>query len=112
MPIWSRLRLVLPSSTTTPLAIASSTEATTSRTPSRLTQLSRQLSTSGKSKPVSTCRTGNGIFAGKNAFSASRIITMESLPPENISTGFSNSAATSRKMWIDSASNSSSWLSR
>ena len=31
---------------------------------------------------------------------------------ENISTGFSNSAATSRKMWIDSASSSSSWLSR
>ena len=26
---------------------------------------------------------------------------MESLPPENIRTGFSNSAATSRKMWID-----------
>ena len=41
VPIWSRLRLVLPSSTTTPLAIASSTLATISRTPSRLTQLSR-----------------------------------------------------------------------
>ena len=31
---------------------------------------------------------------------------------ENIRTGFSNSAATSRKMWIDSASSSSSWLRR
>ena len=39
-------------------------------------------------------------------------MTIESLPPENISTGFSNSAATSRKMWIDSASSSSSWLRR
>jgi len=37
---------------------------------------------------------------------------MESLPPENIRTGFSNSAAASRKTWIDSASSSSSWLSR
>ena len=35
-------------------------------------------------------------------------MTMESLPPENIRTGFSNSDATSRKMWIDSAS---SWSS-
>ena len=59
-----RLRLVLPSSTITPLAIASSTLATIIRTPSRLTQLSRVERTSGKSKPVSTCSTGNGIFAG------------------------------------------------
>ena len=36
--------------------------------------------------------------AGQNAFSASRSITMLSLPPENIRHGFSNSAATSRKM--------------
>ena len=60
---------------------------------------------------MSICTSGNGILAGKNAFSASRSMTMESLPPENISTGFSNSAATSRKMWIDSASSWSSWLS-
>ena len=32
---------------------------------------------------------------------------MESLPPENRRTGFSNSAATSRMMWIDSASSTS-----
>src|SRR3954447_19474858 len=50
------------------------------------------------------CISGNGSFAGQNAFSASRHITIESLPPENSSTGRSNSAATSRMMWIDSAS--------
>ena len=60
--------------------------------------------TSSKLWPVSMCITGNGSFAGQNAFSASRSITMESLPPENNSAGRSNSAATSRKMWIDSAS--------
>ena len=51
--------------------------------------------------------------AGQNAFSARRSITIESLPPEKRSTGFSNSAATSRKMWIDSASSTSrceSWV--
>ena len=42
--------------------------------------------------------------AGQNAFSARRSMTIESLPPENSSTGRSNSAATSRMMWIDSAS--------
>ena len=31
-------------------------------------------------------------------------MTMESLPPENSSTGRSNSAATSRMMWMASAS--------
>ena len=35
-------------------------------------------------------------------------ITIESLPPENSSTGRSNSAATSRITWIDSASRISS----
>ena len=35
-------------------------------------------------------------------------MTIESLPPENSSTGRSNSAATSRMMWIDSASSTSS----
>ena len=41
---------------------------------------------------------------GQNAFWASRSMTTESLPPEKSSTGRSNSAATSRMMWIDSAS--------
>src|SRR4051812_16834972 len=53
---------------------------------------------------------GNGIRAGQNAFSATFSITAESLPPEKRSTGCSNSAATSRKMWIDSASSASRWL--
>ena len=39
---------------------------------------------------------GKGDRAGQNAFSASRSMTMESLPPEKSSTGRSNSAATSR----------------
>ena len=60
--------------------------------------------TSGKLWPVSTCMTGNGSRAGPNAFSARRSMTIESLPPENSITGRSNSAATSRMMWIDSAS--------
>ena len=38
-------------------------------------------------------------------------MTMESLPPENSSTGFSNSAATSRMMWMASASSERRWLS-
>ncbi len=54
---------------------------------------------------------GNGNFPGRNAFSASRSSTIESLPPLNSSTGRSNSAATSRKMWIDSASRVSRWES-
>jgi hypothetical protein len=45
--------------------------------------------------------------AGQKAFSAKRSITAESLPPEKRSTGFSNSAATSRMMWMDSDSSMS-----
>ena len=56
--------------------------------------------------------TGNGTLAGAKARSASASITIESLPPENSSTGRSNSAATSRMMWIDSDSSTSSWESR
>ena len=41
---------------------------------------------------------------GRNAFSARRSSTIESLPPQNSSTGRSSSAATSRMMWIASAS--------
>ena len=48
---------------------------------------------------------------GQNAFSARRSMTIESLPPENSSTGRSNSAATSRMMWIDSASSARRWVS-
>ena len=55
--------------------------------------------------------TGNGIRLGQNAFWATRSMQIESLPPEKSSTGFSNSATTSRKMKIDSASRVASWLS-
>ena len=76
-----------------------------SRAPSPLDRLGRGTRcTSGKLCPVSTCITGNGIGAGANALTASCSMTTESLPPENSSTGRSNSAATSRMMWIASAS--------
>ena len=85
--VWIRLREPLGSSLTVPAAIASGTEATISCTPSSATRLSRNSSTSGKFRPVSTCMTGNGMRAGANALRASSSITMESLPPENSSTG-------------------------
>ena len=53
---------------------------------------------------VSMCSSGNGSGPGWNAFIASRTITDESLPIEYSITGFSNSAATSRMMWMLSAS--------
>ena len=68
--------------------------------------------TSGKLCPVSICSSGNGNRPGRKAFSASRSITMESLPPENSSAGLCHSAATSRRMWIDSDSSQSRWLMR
>ena len=79
----------------------SCTEATTSEAPSSSTQRSRNSRTSGKLWPVSMCMTGNGMRPGQKAFWASRSMTTESLPPENSSTGRSNSAATSRMMWMD-----------
>ena len=59
---------------------------------------------------VSTCSSGNGMRAGQNALRARCSITMESLPPENSSTGRSNSAATSRMMWMLSASSAFKWV--
>ena len=97
------------SSATRPLSIESWTLATISRSPSCDISRSRNSITSGKLWPVSTCITGNGNLPGRNAFSASRSRTIESLPPLNSSTGRSNSAATSLKMWIDSASSVSRW---
>ena len=47
---------------------------------------------------------GNGTLPGQNALVARCSITTESLPPENSSAGFSNSATTSRMMWIASDS--------
>lgn len=96
------------SSTTRPASIESCTLATMSRAPSWATRRSRKSITSGKLCPVSTCISGKGIGAGQNAFSAMRSMTMESLPPEKSRQGRSNSATTSRMMWIDSASSTSS----
>ncbi len=111
--VCSRFRLAQRpvSSVTRPASMESCTDATMSRTPSSATRLSRNSMTSLKLCPVSTCMTGNGIRAGRNAFSASASMTTESLPPENSSTGRSNSAATSRITWMDSASSTSSWES-
>jgi len=53
---------------------------------------------------VSMCMNGNGTRAGANALIASRASTELSLPIEYSITGFSNSAATSRMMWMLSAS--------
>jgi 2-methylcitrate dehydratase len=47
--------------------------------------------------------------AGRNAFSASRRRTIESLPPENSRHGRSRSAASSRRMWTDSSSRVRRW---
>ena len=63
----------------------------------------------GEVPPVSMCMTGKGTGAGQKAFLATCSMTMESLPPENSSTGRSNSAATSLKMWIDWASSAPRW---
>jgi hypothetical protein len=68
-----------------------------------------QAVTSGNSCPVATCSIGNGNRPGRNAFSAMRSRTTESLPPLNSSTGRSNSAATSRMTWIASLSSASRW---
>ena len=99
------------SSTTRPVSIDSCTLATISRSPSSATRRSRNSITSGKLCPVSTCISGNGNAAGRNAFSARRSSTIESLPPLNSSTGRSNSAATSRITWIASDSSARRWLS-
>ena len=48
---------------------------------------SRNAITSGKLWPVSMCSSGNGNGAGRNAFSARRSRTSESLPPEKSSAG-------------------------
>src|SRR6188508_3208968 len=54
--------------------------------------------------------TGNGMRAGAKALRAMWSITIESLPPENRRHGRCISAATSRKMWMLSASRARDWL--
>ena len=110
--VWIRLRVPSAGSRTSPLASASGTLATIRLSASSSTRRSRNSSTSAKLCPVSTCMTGNGIGAGQNAFSASRSMTIESLPPEKSSTGRSNSAPTSRMTKMLSASSASRWEKR
>ncbi len=100
-----------PLSTTRPASMSSCTLATTSRTPCSATNRSRVEMTSSKLCPVSTCMTGNGRRPGAKALIARCSMTIESLPPENSRTGRSNSAATSRMMWMASASRDRRWLS-
>jgi len=83
---------------TVPRLIESSTVRTMSRSPSSAARRSRNAMTSGKLWPVSMCISGNGKPPGRNAFSASRSSTAESLPPENSSTGLWHWPATSRRM--------------
>ena len=70
-----------------PRRIESSTERTIRRSPSSAHALSRKAITSAKLWPVSMCSSGNGKRPGRNAFSARRSRTTESLPPENSSAG-------------------------
>jgi len=58
-------------------------------------------------KPVSTCSKGNGILPGWKAFWASRNITDESFPTEYNIAGRDDSATTSRRICMLSASNTS-----
>lgn len=104
------LRVPSARSRSSPRSMYSCTEPTTSRRPSRSTVRSRNSRTSGKLWPVSTWTTGKGILPGQKAFAARWSITTESLPPEKSMAGRSNSATTSRMMWIASASRAS-WTS-
>ena len=96
---------------TVPFLMDSSTLPTTKRSPNSATRLSRNAITSGKLCPVSTCTMVNGSLFGLslnlNALSARCNTTMESLPPENSRAGLLHSAATSRRMWMDSNSSQS-----
>ena len=103
-----RLRDPFGSSRTRPRSMASGTEATTSRSCCSATQRSRKASTSGKFRPVSTWRRGNGTRAGANALRARYDSTTESLPPENSRHGRCISAATSRMIAMLSASSARS----
>jgi hypothetical protein len=53
---------------------------------------------------------GRGSLPGRKAFSARRSMQIESLPPEKRSTGLAHWPATSRMMWMASASSQSRWL--
>src|SRR6185295_6463246 len=63
-------------------------------------------------QPVSMCSSGKGMRPGKNALRARCSSTEESLPMEYMSSGLANSAATSRMMWMLSASRRARWVRR
>ena len=83
--------------------------ATSSRSPSSATWLSRYSMTSAKLWPVSMCRIGKGKPPGRKALAARCSRTAESLPPLKRSTGRSDSAATSRRMKMAWDSSRSRW---
>ncbi|CAI8871170.1 hypothetical protein EMIT0194MI4_30043 [Pseudomonas sp. IT-194MI4] len=87
-----------------PCATPSGLTCTSRSRPSSSTMRSRNAYISLNFHWVSTCITGNGSLPGKNALRARCSITAESLPTEYSITGLSNSAATSRMMWMLSAS--------
>ena len=98
---------------TVPFWMDASTLPMTNGSPISAKRLSRKAMTSGKLCPVSTCTILNGSLLGLSlnlkALSAKCNTTIESLPPENNSAGLLHSAATSRRMWMDSDSSQSRW---
>ena len=108
---WCRLRGSSgPRRRTRPERIESPTERTASARPERAAAASRKAITSGKLCSVSMCSSVNVGRSGKNALSARCSTTAESLPPENSRATLRHSAATSRRMWMASASSASRWL--
>ena len=98
------------SSATRPASIDSCTEATIRRAPSSATSPVAELEDLGEVVPGVDVHDREGEpRRAQNAFWARWSMTTESLPPEKSSTGRSNSAATSRMMWIDSASRVRRW---
>ncbi len=95
----------------TPAAKPSGLVCTIISSPSSRARRSRKAIMSRNFQPVSMCRNGKGGRAGWKAFIARCIITDESLPIEYIITGLRNWAATSRMMWMLSASSCCRWLS-
>jgi hypothetical protein len=81
-----------------PRASPASLTYTSMSKPSRAAISSRNAIISRNFQVVSTCSSGNGSFAGENAFCATCSKTLESLPAEYSITGLPNSATTSRKI--------------
>src|SRR5690606_22546036 len=80
-----------------------------SSTPVSWARRSRNAIISRNFQVVSTCSSGTGGGAGWEAFTCRCSSTELALPTEYIITGLRNSAATSRRIWMLSASNRSRW---